>query len=806
MSPVLGAQPEAEAPDQDASFQPFVRMSRMVRPGVSRSEDTEDLWLSMARDLFGRGYVEELSQRPRLDWEDLVQPATDAQADAKAQEKLGIASVAPAQPFELRPNSTEADKQLVIRAAYKQVFGNTYILESDRLIQAESLLKNGSISVREFVRLLAKSELYKSRFFHSTSNNRFIELNLKHLLGRAPYDQSEISFHLDLYCQKGYDAEIDSYIDSEEYRQLFGEDIVPYYRSFKYQTGQSAWAFDRFRTLYGGDAGSDTDRNKSGQRTQLTTNITRPDLPSGADYASLSAPSAKGPDTVADIWLEAARDLIAQGNYTEKSIVVESNLQLPSYQRFLVPSEAARIDAEAQTKLGITSVAPAVTFELRPNSTEADKQLVIRAAYKQVFGNTYILESDRLIQAESLLKNGSISVREFVRLLAKSELYKSRFFRPASNNRFIELNFKHLLGRAPYSQAEIAEHFGRYHKAGYDAEIDSYLDSEEYRRTFGEDIVPYYRGFKYQTGQSARAFEQLQQLWGGDAGSDTDRGQGQITQLTYTLARPLIETGVVLSAAAAGGTVGDGLETFLKWAQELGSVATPQPTAAPVVEVARPRKAEGYFTRPAADAQADAKAQEKLGIASVAPAQPFELRPNSTEADKQLVIRAAYKQVFGNTYILESDRLIQAESLLKNGSISVREFVRLLAKSELYKSRFFHSTSNNRFIELTFKHLLGRAPYNQSEIAQHLDRYQKAGYDAEIDSYIDSEEYRQLFGEDIVPYYRGFKYQIGQSAAAFPRLLQLWGGDAGSDTDRNQNGQLRRVEPDELLRSGRGIV
>jgi phycocyanin-associated rod linker protein len=35
----------------------------------------------------------------------------------------------------------------VIRAAYRQVFGNQYIMASERLTSAESLLRRGEISV-----------------------------------------------------------------------------------------------------------------------------------------------------------------------------------------------------------------------------------------------------------------------------------------------------------------------------------------------------------------------------------------------------------------------------------------------------------------------------------------------------------------------------------------------------------------------------------------------------------------------------------------------------------------------------------
>jgi phycocyanin-associated rod linker protein len=63
-----------------------------------------------------------------------------------------------------------------------------------------------------------------------------------------------------------------------------------------------------------------------------------------------------------------------------------------------------------------------------------------------------------------------------------------------------------------------------------------------------------------------------------------------------------------------------------------------------------------------------------------------------------------------------------------------------------------------------------------------MDRYQSQGFDADIDSYIDSPEYQTTFGENIVPYYRDLVTTgIGQRSVGFPRLLQLYRGYANSD-------------------------
>lgn len=156
--------------------------------------------------------------------------------------------------IELWPTSTSADKQAVIRAVYKNVLGNPHVMDSERLVSAESQLCDGSISVREFVRAVAKSAFYRSRYFESCAPYRFVELNFLHLLGRAPTDQKELSAHIVRCVSEGYDAEIDSYIDSDEYTEAFGENIVPYNRATKSITGQKQVSYNRVFALDRGPA------------------------------------------------------------------------------------------------------------------------------------------------------------------------------------------------------------------------------------------------------------------------------------------------------------------------------------------------------------------------------------------------------------------------------------------------------------------------------------------------------------------------------------------------------------------------
>ncbi|MEH2147033.1 phycobilisome linker polypeptide [Nostoc sp.] len=204
-----------------------------------------------------------------------------------AASRLGTEPFSDQSPVELRPNASKEDIERVIAAVYRQVLGNNYILTSDRLISAESILRDGKSTVQEFVRQLAKSELYKTKFFYDNFQTRVIELNYKHLLGRAPYDESDVVYHLDLYQTKGYEADIDSYIDSPEYQSSFGENIVPYYRGFNTQTGQKTVGFSRIFQLYRGYASSDTSQLK-GKSSRLASEL-------GRNSASIVVPPSGGP-------------------------------------------------------------------------------------------------------------------------------------------------------------------------------------------------------------------------------------------------------------------------------------------------------------------------------------------------------------------------------------------------------------------------------------------------------------------------------------------------------------------------------
>jgi len=168
----------------------------------------------------------------------------------------------------------------IIRAAYRQVFGNRYLMELDVQPSIEALFINGDLTVQGLVTALAQSDTYRRLYLETNSPYRFVELNFKHLLGRAPRDQAEISEHVRLLADEGFEAEIASYTYSDEYLNSFGIDTVPYARTATTVVGESTVAYQRTQAMDPGFAGFDQDQTSVLQvsvasRTNPTANGAR---------------------------------------------------------------------------------------------------------------------------------------------------------------------------------------------------------------------------------------------------------------------------------------------------------------------------------------------------------------------------------------------------------------------------------------------------------------------------------------------------------------------------------------------------
>jgi phycobilisome rod-core linker protein len=132
--------------------------------------------------------------------------------------------------YRLEDVSSYTDIKNIIWAAYRQVFSEHEILKFNRQITLESQLKNGSLSVRDFIRGLVKSEAFYRLVVSVNNNYRLVDIVLKRVLGRSSYNKEEQIAWSIVIGTKGFGGFVDALIDSEEYTKNFGETIVPYQR------------------------------------------------------------------------------------------------------------------------------------------------------------------------------------------------------------------------------------------------------------------------------------------------------------------------------------------------------------------------------------------------------------------------------------------------------------------------------------------------------------------------------------------------------------------------------------------------
>ncbi|MBD1863438.1 MULTISPECIES: phycobilisome rod-core linker polypeptide [Trichocoleus] len=134
--------------------------------------------------------------------------------------------------------------------------------------------------------------------------------------------------------------------------------------------------------------------------------------------------------------------------------------------------------------------------------------------------------------------------------------------------------------------------------------------------------------------------------------------------------------------------------------------------------------------------------------------QPYRFREPASQSDVQELIWSAYRQIFSEHLILEEYRQLALESQLRNRQLSVREFIRALGKSDVYRREVADTNSNYRLVDITFKRFLGRATYGKDEQIAWSIVIATRGLHGFIDAVVDSDEYQQNFGDSIVPYQR----------------------------------------------------
>lgn len=603
------------------------------------------------------------------------------------------------QKFVMKPGLSGVEKQEVVKAAYRQVFERdikrAYSLGISDL---DSKVKNGEISMREFVRRLGKSPLYRQQFHDRFVNSRVVELAARHFLGRGLSSREEFQKYFGIVSQKGLAGLVDEMVNSQEYSDYFGEETVPYLRGLGQEAQECRnWGpqidlfnysapfrkVPQFITLFAGYTQPLPDQHVYGVGNdpleiqfgaifpKETRNPRNSPAPFGKDTRRILIHNGPGIDN--QLGNPGARGK-APGSLGPKVFKLE---QLPG-----------GYSSQKRGLSGLFSSGPAASPNVK--YTESSTQKIISAAYRQVFGRE-VYASQRLSVPEIKLENGDITMREFIRALAKSDTFRKLYWSSLYVCKAIEYIHRRLLGRPTYGRQEMNAYFDLCSKKGFYALIDAIIDSVEYAEAFGEDTVPFER-YLTPKGVSLRTMR---------AGS-------------------LAEKGMVFEEPATPRFVELGAVTL-----ERGDIDLQN------------RVAQGVSKR---------REQSKA----------FKLTTTTDKVALSVLIQAAYRQIFErdlNPYIIKNE-FTALESKLGNKEINVKEFIEGLGCSKLYAKEFYAPFPNTKVIELGTKHFLGRAPLNQAEIRTYNQILATSGLKAFIVAMLSTVEYAEFFGEDTVPYRR----------------------------------------------------
>jgi len=121
------------------------------------------------------------------------------------------------------------DQNFVIESAYRQIFFHAFKVDRDRTL--ESQLRDGQITVRDFIRSLCLSDTFNRSFYNLNSNYKVARHLVEKLLGRTVHGKSEEIAWSAVLMTRGVKGMVDDILNSEEYLDNFGYDTVPYHRN-----------------------------------------------------------------------------------------------------------------------------------------------------------------------------------------------------------------------------------------------------------------------------------------------------------------------------------------------------------------------------------------------------------------------------------------------------------------------------------------------------------------------------------------------------------------------------------------------
>nr|YP_010619478.1 Phycobilisome linker polypeptide [Xiphosiphonia pinnulata]WAX03491.1 Phycobilisome linker polypeptide [Xiphosiphonia pinnulata] len=381
----------------------------------------------------------------------------------------------PNQRFVMKSSLSNDEKKRVISACYRQVFerniSKAYNLQFTDL---ESQVKIGKLSIKEFVRFLGKSFVYKQQFNQPFVNSRVIELSCRHFLGRGLSSIQEFQRYFCIVSSRGLHGLVDNFVNSQEYADYFGEETVPYLRNLGEEAQESRNWGPQIRLF-----------NYSAVFRKVPDFITL-----FADYKSKL--SNQHPYGLSNDPLS-----LQFGAIFPKSTVAlrtKSSFFTRDTRRLLVrygPGIYNQIGSPNLRNKNVKAIGP-IVFSKKDESLTI--QQIISAIYLRVFGRfVYREELSSILKYENQFKNSLISVKEFISLLVKSSVFRCLYWDKFYICKAIEYIHIKLIGRPTYSRQEIDQYFNIVYKQGYYSMIDSILNSLEYTESFGDFIVPYER-------------------------------------------------------------------------------------------------------------------------------------------------------------------------------------------------------------------------------------------------------------------------------------------------------------------------
>ena len=419
------------------------------------------------------------------------------------------------------------------------------------------------------------------------------------------------------------------------------------------------------------------------------------------------------------------------------------------------------------------SALPTPKLAMKPGLSETETQDAIRAAYRQVFERditqAYGLALEDL---ESKLRSGQFSMKEFIRHLGRSRLYRREFYEPFTISRVIELASRHFLGRGLSCLEEFQTYFEVISEGGLPALVDALVNSQEYADYFGEETVPYLRGLGLEA-QECRNWGPQLDLFKYSAPAR------KLPQFITTFARAQKP----LPNQHPYGVGHDPLEI------QFGAIF-PREDHSPVAQPAHFSSTSrrilissglhnGHHDLGQNGACPLGRVPGTFGQAVLKLEPSHQPQGHQTQGPNlnvnhhsiEAVILATYRQVFGLD-VFDSQRQGIAETKLKGGQITLRQFVRQLAHSRPFRQMAWENLYITKSIEYIHRRLLGRPTLGRDELNRYYDLAGKQGFYAVVDAMVDSPEYTEVFGDDTVPYERyltprGYALRSPQGPAAW---------------------------------------